>query len=282
MSLLLPYVGEFLGSIWSTNAQPAAAYGTTVTPGQNAMGAFAQLLSGASVTESAYGIAINFNSGNQAGQARDTICDIGIDPAGGTTYTVLIPNLLASMARAYIEGGHGINYFFPLFIDEGTSIACRASVNNATVNTIRCIVRLLTKPKNLDAVKVGSFVKDFGTVTGSSRGTLITPGTTAEGAWTQLGSNTVDRLWFWSVGMGVDDATTGNLVQHVDVGAGDATNKRLLIENQPIGTTINEQMEANIPGAYADVATGVGIFGRAQGSLAADSNTSLIAYGVGG
>ncbi|MGH7949134.1 MAG: hypothetical protein ACREQF_07925, partial [Candidatus Binataceae bacterium] len=117
--------------------RPAANMGATVTPAQNSKGSYAQVFT--ALAFDAYFIAIQINSNNAAAAARDTIIDIGVDPAGGTSYTVLIPDLLGScasnLAAISATAGCGIWYYFPLWIKAGSTIGARASVNNATVGT---------------------------------------------------------------------------------------------------------------------------------------------------
>jgi hypothetical protein len=69
---------------------------------------------------------------------------------------------------------------------------------------------------------VGSGVEAMGIVTASSRGTLITPGTTADGSWVSLGTTTQEyRYIYVQHGGGNDADTTINAgVVSVELGAG--------------------------------------------------------------
>mgnify|MGYP000538869217 FL=1 len=52
------------------NSQPAAAFGTSLTPGTGSFGdygAWAQVASAANMAQDTYGVYINFNSGNSSG-----------------------------------------------------------------------------------------------------------------------------------------------------------------------------------------------------------------------
>jgi hypothetical protein len=266
-----------------SGARPTAAYGTTVTPGNNTYGSWAQLLTATS--EDADWIEININSISASATATDTLVTIGVDPAGGTSYTDLIPHLLATAASPYFGSNAvgGIWYRFPLRIRAGSTLAARASQNNASPSTGSVLVRLYRQSRPDVGPRVGTYVKTFGEVTASSKGTDITSGTTAEGAWTQLGSavGADDHFFFWQIGIGQNAAAMSTGIQHVDLGIGDGTNYRTPILDETVSYNGSEMMSAVYDGAYATVADGDKIYARAQGSGAA-TTLSAIAYAVGG
>lgn len=265
--------------------RPAAAFGTTVTPAQNTKGSYSSSM--LTAARDAYGILINANSNAVTTAARDTILDIGVDPAGGTAYTVLIPDLLVSAASPYNIGSGGIWYYFPVWIKSGSTVAARASVNNATVGTLSCNVTLFGSPKDRRLIRVGTFVKAIGITSASSSGTAVTSGTTSEGSWTSLGS-IANHLWWWQLGMGCSDGTmSANIIYHGDLSLGDASNKRIVVQDQLWISPSNAEQFGNvlhgIPTCEYDVpASGVTAYGRLQCSGTADAGLSLAAYGVGG
>lgn len=264
----------------------AGAWGTTVTPAQNAKtGAWAQVLTAANVSQDVFGLFINFNSNASSTNARDTICDIGVDSAGGTTYQVLIPNLLASSAGAMINiaSGCGINYFFPIWIKAGSTVACRASINNATVGTLACRMRIFGAPKDRRNILVGTRVVAVGVTTATSSGTSVTPGTAAEGSWTQLGTlAATDQPWFWQYGVGVNNGTITAVSYSADLGIGSAAAKNVVSDDRVWGGTTAETWADNgcdMFGFY-QAAGGDIVYGRMQASGTAISGLSMAAYGV--
>lgn len=282
MPLLVPSGPEYLWSAQSSTAQPAANYGTAIVPGNNTYGTYTQVMSSATLSEDCWWIRINVNSNNVAAALRDTLLTIGVDPAGGSSYVDTLKHLLVSDAQNYNLGGGGVWYDFPFFIAAGSSIAAKASVNNATVGTLRVFIQVWGRPKYPEITRVGRIFRTFGEVTASSRGTVITPGTTNEGGWTQLGSATAERLWYWEMGYGCGDATMNAKLTHADIGVGDASNKRVIILDTHIVTTNAETIVKLPNGMFADVAEGDLVYGRSQGSAAADTDENMIAYGVGG
>lgn len=276
------HVPEYLWSLSTTTGQPSGTFGTSVTPGNNTYGTYAELIDGALVTEDVWKLRINVNSNSVSAALRDTLITVGIDPTAGTSYTDKLTDLMVSDAAAYDVHCGGVWYEFPYFIPAGSSIAVKASVNNGTVGSLRCWMTLYGKPKRPEITPLGTIFRSFGAVTASSRGTLVTPGTASEGAWTQLGSATVEPLWYWSFGYGVGDATMTGMVVHADIGCGDASNKRTIIEDFPIVQLGTEIIGRSAAGAYMTVAAGDLIYGRLQASTTPDTDHSLIAYAIGG
>jgi len=267
--------------------RPGTVMGTTVTPGNNTKGSYATAMI-SSLARDCYFISIQINANTSAAAARNTIIDIGVDPAGGTAYSVLIPDLLGSCASILgglsATGGVGVWYHFPVWIRAGSSISARASINNATVGTlaVRCIV--YGSPKDPRDVRLGTKVTAIGIAAATSSGTAVTSGTTSEGAWTSLGAVAVPG-WWWQLGMGVSDSTMGALMYYADLGLGDATNKFAVIENEAIQTSGSEALskEGKVVGCeYSVPDSGVTAYGRLQCSGTADASLSMAAYCVSG
>lgn len=284
MSLLVP-PGFDQFQWWQTahglSTRPAAAMGVSVTPGNNSKGSYATLISAGNVVNDVYGILIHINSGFTTATARDCIVDIGTDPAGGTSFGVVIPDLLGSCSGDATFGGHW--YYFPLAIKAGSTIGARASQNGVTT-AIRVNCRIFGRPTRPELCKTGSRVTAYGITGASSNGTSVTSGTTSEGSWTSLATNIAERNWWWQMGMGVNDSTMSALCYHADLGAGDATNKTMLIEDQLYWSDATERLNNSPIGVLmgeTDVASGVNVYGRLQCSGTADAGLSLAGYGLG-
>lgn len=275
-------VNEFGLIIASASGAPSASIGASTTPGNNSYGSYSSIMSGATVTDDVYGLWIIVNTGFVSGSARDILITIGLDPAGGTSFSDWITDLAGSCAANYggATSAGGVKYFFPLFIKSGTAIGAKSSVNNATVGTVSVGVKLLCRPSRPDLLRLGTQVRTYGSTAASSSGTAVTVGGASEGAWTSLGTVAAgDRPWFWTVGVGINNATMNNNGLHVDFGIGDGSNKRIVIQDQLILTSTTETISAEYPGAYAKACPGDVVYGRAQGPSAV-TGTSMIAYGV--
>lgn len=266
-----------------TATRPAAALGATVTPGNNTKGSYASVLTSGEVARDVFGLMVNINSNAVSAAARDALVDIGVDPAGGSAYSVLLPDLMASCAAPYNIGQGGIWYYFPIWVRAGSSIGARASVNNATVGTLRVVATAYGSPRDHRSTRVGTKVQAIGITAASSRGTTITSGTTAEGAWTSLGATTSDA-WWWQFGFGTNDTTMTALSYHADLATGTAGEKTLVIENANITVTGAEQIMYGPQFIDCQKLTpaSTNVYGRLQCSGTADSALSMAAYALSG
>jgi hypothetical protein len=285
MSFLVPsYPAQFE---WSLSAhgygtRPAAAMGISVTPGNNAKGSYATLISGANLINDVYGILIHINSNGVSTAARDTLVDIGTDPAGGT-FGVVIPNLIGSSAGSAILGG--LWYYFPLSIKAGSTIGAAASVNNATVGTLRVNAIVFGRPDRPEVCKTGQRVTAYGATTATSTGTAVTPGTTSDGTLTSLAAAIAERNWWWQLGVGVNNGTITAVNYAGDLAVGSSTSlNRLIIQDQLWWGDAAENWHTSplgmMSGEY-DAASGVNVYGRLQCSGTAITGLSMIAYGLG-
>lgn len=278
-----PSWGYTTGNVLTTRPNNAG-WGTAITPGtSNSFGSYTQVLAAASVARDCYGVLLNFNNNFANTESRNTLVTIGVDPAGGTSYTDTISNLLASCAAGLNDACGGHWYYFPIFIKSGSSIAAKASVNHATARTVSCAAWLYGAPKNISGLIYGHGVEPIGALTASSSGTAVTPGTTSEGAWTDLGTTT--RAWkFVQYGMGCDDSTMGSAAFYtadLSYGTGVPTPKVILDEDKLYMSAANEQLGGNLRShTYCDVPSGMNIYGRIQAGGTPDSNLSMAAYGV--
>jgi len=279
-----PIVNEFTLEISSVadGTRPAGAWGTAVTPGNNTYGTYAQLLAGAAVTDECQEIEIEVNTVGSSGVARDCIVTIGFDRAGGTSYTDTIVDLVCGPAAAHNTNGQGpVGFRFPLRVPAGCSIAAKASVNSATVTAIRVACVLRGRPTRPELIWVGQKVTTFGSTPASSNGTTVTPGTASEGAWTQLGVALTEPIYYWEFGYGISSGGMTANVMHVDIGIGDASNKRVAIRDGYVTSNNGESISKPPSGRHAVGAIGDLVYGRSQvGPSAADTNNSIAAYGV--
>jgi hypothetical protein len=279
-------VNEWGTILYSTadGTKPVGGMGTAVTPAQNTYGTYAALIAGASMTVDCCELTINVNTVGISTAARDCVVSIGLDPAGGTSYTSLV-DLVCGPAHAYSDngnsGGGGVWFRFPIWIKSGTSIAAAAAVNSATLTAINVFCRVRGAPSAPESIRVGSYIDQFGVTLASSSGTAITQGAASDGAYTQIGTLT-RPCWAWEFGYGINDATMSNNLLEVDIALGTNTNKKIVIPNATVHTSSIETVSkpwALEPGIGA---TGDNVYARAQGNVSVDSANSVAVYGVGG
>lgn len=264
-------------------SSPVWGSGVTVTPGNNTYGSYAQLMSGAAVTDDAFGIWITVAAIASSGVAKDGLAKIGIDPAGGTSYVDTIVDLAVSSAVP-LTGSSGIQYYFPLKIKAGSSIAIACSVSTATVGTANAFCRLFCRPSRPELVRTGTYVRTFGSTPASSNGTSFTLGSGVKGSYVQLGSAIAagDELWYWCLGICSANANMNNNSAACDLAIGSSSAKRIVVSDMAVSPTTAEQIAFVSAGASA--LSGPGDFLYARGGVISGVTTgwSAIAYGVGG
>jgi len=232
----------------------------------------------ASTAFDAVGIAIQIVGGTTA---QTLLLDI-MAGAGSAEY-VIIPDLLASVATGTEWGA---SYFFPIFVAKGTRLSARAAASASI--TCRINVHLLE----------GSFggtpysrVTAYGVVLGSSRGTIIDPGGTANTKpalpATQLVASTAEPIRLLSIGVG----NAGLYVRTpaadalFDLYAGAGSSEYALIDNVYInyGTSRDDwSPKVPISNVPVYVPKGTRLSARAQCSSidASERAFDMIVYGV--
>jgi hypothetical protein len=266
----------------SHDARPSSTQGATITPGNNTPGSWTQIMGPTSTAS--HVIEIIVGGIGVSASATDSLTDIGIDPAGGTSYTTMIPSLLSSYAVGVNSNnaGFGCSWLFPVYIPAGATIAARGSINNATVGTQQVYCKLY-RALDPSRVRTGTGVIAYGATAASSTGTAVTFGTAAVGSYTQLGS-AVSALapWHWLVSSARASTTTVNASTYVaDLAIGDASNKRVIVARQESATNSNEQRGAVHRGFNGQSAVGDLVYVRGWAGDAATTYTA-IAYGVYG
>jgi hypothetical protein len=284
---MLPGLGNAFNFRFSNQNNPSTtAYGTSVTPGaSNVEGAWQQVASAANISEDIYCLVVRVTDHNTTAVQFDGLLDVGVDPAGGTSYTAIISNVLCGQADASSQDG--IIFIFPIKIKAGSTIAVRIQGSNATPGTALVRITAYGKPTRPDAVMAGAYAETVGAITGSG-GVGFTPGNSnAEGAWQSLGTTAKD-LWWWQLAVQISNGTTTNLLYHIDLAYGDATNKHEIITNAFLsvpGTAeriIYVANVANLPECFRHVPAGSEIFVRGTCSGTANTGFNAVAIGIGG
>ena len=259
-----------------------ADFGTSMTTGAaNTKGAAVTLLSGATVTDDVYGIAINFFGGATASAARQFMADLLVDEAGGTSFSVKIANLMADAPTLIFTG---YQYYFPLYIKAGSSIGMQAQCQAAS-QALRCAVKVFGKPSHPHLLSVGTRVETFGADTATTTGTGLTPGTNALGSYTASMGTTSNNNWWWQMGYVITDTSITSAAYHFDVKAGNGTDDKLCIEGILTTGTASEQMSKTAIGyglPIRRIASGSNVYVRSAALFAApDTGFSVCAYALG-
>lgn len=286
------YVGGeewlFRGASVADGTRPniANTWGTSVTPAQDAYGAaYANL----GVISSAYDIyewSISaFNIG-VAGASRIGMIKLGMDLAGGTNFTDFLTDLMVGPATgASITGYEFLTGFrFRKRIPAGASIGVKGAVHSATLTAFRSwLYDAVGRPRRPEFARTHEYIDTFGATIANCQGVTVTPGTTNDGSWFEIGTIT-RRLGWFEYSLALDDSTMTASALYTDIALGDATNKRVIISNHSTNVSANEIMwRGGTAGVPAIGNAGDKIYARVQNSTALDNGTYTIAvYGCGG
>jgi len=266
---------------WTASATP----GVSVTPGTSgAEGTYTEIVDGALVTEDVYFMRIWQSAGFVSTAAKPQLMDIGVDEAAGTSYTTIVNNISCGNcgAASFTSERFGRFYDLPIFIKAGSSIAIRVQGQHATGTATRFAIKLIGGTHQPHFIRAAAFTETIGTIA-SSQGTAFTPGTSsAEGTWTLVGT-TVAQLWGFLPSVDISDAGMTALGYIVDIAYGDASNKVLLSENNPVYTASTEYVtHPAMQLGYADVPAGTNIYVRGTCSGTPDTGWSCTVVGFGG
>ena len=278
---------EFLG-IQKNYSVPSVTDAITVTPGgSNAMGSWFDVFGG-TLTDDAYGIYLRPHEGESA---RPLLMDIGVDTSGGTTYSVLIPQLAFSGPPAIgnADNSEWIGtgpFYLPVFIPAGSRVGARAQTSSATLTSFNLLAHVLQKPTHPELVRCGSKVQAVGVDAANSRGTIYTPGSNgALGSWTALGTTLFDGFYLapsWCIA----NSTVANAGCLLEFAVGDAVNKRLIVQKLKGGHASSggaARWPYPTPALYQTLPAGSTIYVRGADEAGGPTpNQTAVAYIVGG
>lgn len=263
---------------YSLQTTPSTTPGVAVTPGSGSEGSYVQLASGANLAQDCYGIRLWFVAGNTTGTIRDILADIGLDPAGGTSYSQIggIDNIFVPQSASAVNSGRW--FYFPLFIKAGTSVGVRGQANSTS--TFRCAAWFFGRPTYPENIAVGQYAETIG-VSGNG-GTPYTNGNSAAwGSWTSLGTTT-RPCWYWQLAFGHNVGTTTSQMYFAELGYGDGSNMVTIIPCMPMFNPGSAEMSSNpLLQGYWEVPAGGTLYVRGSASGTAET-TEAVAIGIGG
>lgn len=273
---------------WSYNnygSNPAATYGGSVTAGGSANTESATplvLATGANLAQDVYLMELHVYNVSGTG-SRPQLMDIGVDPAGGTSYTYIINNIVCGNTGANTTAAHGYYFLFPLFIKSGSQVACRTQNGQASITT-SVAANFLGYRSRPEFFPVGSFSETIGTPS-NSNGQSFTPGNAADGSWADLGA-TSKAMWWWQLSYQINNTTVTAEYTYIDLAWGDASNKHIIMRAVHGGTTAetcSDLFTANRSiGCYCPVPAGANLYVRGRCNNSPDSGYNALAIGIGG
>lgn len=284
--LLFDRASTFAFTYDNWGANPSATIGTSITPGaSNVTGSWTAVASSANIAKDIYGIYMQVFGAATSTASKPQLLDIGVDPAGSTSYGAVISSVQVGMSPSLTQAGNR-EFFFPLFIKAGSSVAVRITGANATAGTVRVPMRFYGQPSRPLAVPVGSYSETLGANTGTSLGTSITPGNAADGSWADLGATTRD-MWWWQPGYCIDNGTVTAEYTYLEFAWGDASNKHTMFKIMHGGTTAEScglaaQTHLLWFAGFNQVPAGAHIYARGRCNNAPDTGYNVTMTGIGG
>lgn len=283
------YSPEHSSSMWiydNWGANPSATIGTNITSGSaNSKGSWTSIATGSNINRHVYAMYLQLHTGSTATTLRPLLFDVGIDPAGGTSYTTIIPNVLCGNSPALTAAGNR-EFYFPIRIPKGSQVAIRSQSVGAT-NT-RFAARFYGELSRPEMFPYGFYADSFGADEASSQGTSITPGNATDGAWTLIGT-TSRPIWWWQLGYQIWNTTITAEYTYLDLGYGDGTaaGTKTIFRMMHGGTTsetcgLAAQTHLLSIAAYTPVPAGRNIYVRGRTNNAPDSGYQVAAIGIGG
>lgn len=267
-------------------ADPSNTPGTQVFAGlSDAEGDWTQIASGTDTAQDIYALLLLIFDGRAGGVARNHLLDIGVDPAGGTTYTPVVSDIVCGGADQFINAAGGISFSLPLFIRAGSSVAVRVQGSHTAANFTRVAARFYGAPSRPELTRAAQYSETIGVITGS-QGVAFTPGNAADGAWQLLGTTT-RALWWWQIAFQVSNTTMSLEYTYVEIAHGDASNKHVIMRTLA-ATTANEARGAPLSdnvhpfAAYCPVPAGTNIYIRGRCNTAPNTGYNAVAIGLGG
>lgn len=198
---------------------PTQLPGTNFTAGANDTdGAAVSCIS--ALTHDAHRVSISLAFLSASGVDTNSVGDLLIDPAGGTSWSVLISDLACGFTAA-----NGTmpsqRYDFPLWVPAGASLGwrCKSVRTSGDTTTPYVLVEAYGEPSRPEMWWCGQGVETLGV--SDSKGTPVTPGNSGSwGSWTSIGSTTAHHIKAVQLGINGPDATANLAFYHFQIGAG--------------------------------------------------------------
>ena len=279
MSLMNPH--NHFSEFASATSVGAAAFGVAVTSGAaHTYGSWTQIKA-ANTYASEYCVVMLSNNFTSA-TTQNAYVDIGI----GTSAADVFP-IIDKLCGSHAAAGLGRSYFLPIRIPAGMNIYAR---HQNTVASKNISVQISTFGGNMNPGNYPCFAEAvaLGATIASTTGTTVTPGASAEGAWTQIVASTTEDFSGLMISgvFNVDTTLTANLVTTFDIGIGASGQEKSVGENilvnMPAGQVATSSDERAVSVSYPTligVPVGSRISVRASGSTTADSSNSVIVLG---
>jgi len=229
MTLHVPSFGR-LESVYYNDSYPVStSAGVSITPGtSSAEGSWTASGLGA-LSEDIFGWLVTVAAMSYAGQNNTCLLDMGVDPAGGTSYTAVLSDLHCGNGNTN-SGSDEPTYVFPLRVPSGATVGFRASLVGATAPTTaaRLVVAAYGKPQDAESFPICTHAENFRAD--------YTLGNATWGSWASLGTLTYPAKWI-QFGIGCQQSTMTAETHYTEFAVGDGSNYKTLGRMTSLGNT---------------------------------------------
>jgi hypothetical protein len=192
-------VPTILGQQQITHLTPTARVGVSMSAGSpgHRKGAWVTVIAETPYDAHGIWIAVFGTWGGSSFFGNTQLVDVAVGPPGGEQ--VIVPNYDASCvpSQAIVTDFDPFMTFFPVYVRRGSRIAAR---NQSSGSGSSAWIMIALEGLPLHAPWGVGPVVDYGTNLGATRGTAVTPGVNAWGAWTLIGTTSRTHTW-WTMGM---------------------------------------------------------------------------------
>jgi hypothetical protein len=227
-------------------------------------------------------LAIAAGGWNAANANVQVLLDILVDPTGGTSWSVLIEDLLVGMTQVNGLCAPYNFYHFPIWIPAGSRLGARARTRHTANRTGNVIAYVCGEPTHPDAWWCGSGVESLGINAATSQGTDI-PDTAAANAWsswTNVGSPTSHRYGSVQLGINGSDATAVAASYLFQMGYNSTELRGVVPVHRHLTTNeVGFQIGQMMPN-WCDIPAGTQMQVRQTASVAAAETLNCAIYGV--
>lgn len=261
---------------------PIANPGGTASAGaSNVDGANASVLNAVGTTRDVEFMVISIGGTAVSGAACRVLVDILVDPAGGSSYTPLINDLLGGFTSSADAAGQNCTYYFPIWIKAGTQIGVRARTQHTSaIATGRVSIAVMGQPSRPDMWWCGQAVESLGINASTSSGTDVTMALAGTwGSWTAIGTTT-RRYGALQMGLDGSDASPSTMGGQWQIGVGSAQYPGTHTMHHSLSSTGPTMTRDGVGPLNCDIPAGTALQVRASASNVPTETLCCALYGV--
>lgn len=258
--------------------------GVTISAGaNNTMGSVVKVLG--PVAHDTHLLELLFGGFNGNSIATDTLVDVFIDPAGGTSWDLqIVESLMVGYAI-----GIGQNtarpaqapFLFPIWLPAGCTLGARAQTAHTANRDGKCIAVSYGNPSSPGQWWCGRRVETLGVSRSTGKGAPLTPGNSSSwSSWVDIGNPTTQRWGALQYSVHGAGASMSGGAGLLEIGVGSTK-----LPSIPRGwwkTTGSEELVVLRPASplWCDIASGTQLRARAAWNTTGAQENSIGLYGV--